>query len=243
MSHRLAIFVNQMETASFDLEGGVYRLGTSPSCDVVVRSDEVAEQAAVVEVRGDAVFLKNQNPYPIYVGDHELRPQEQTEWPLGQAVALTRSVTLSVQNENNADSEEQKAAQRNRKMLQGVLAGVCVLACVLLSNNDSKTSQGGVDPAPTVAFSQLVNEWQAMSNSTDPLTRKNRTVLNYLIDARVADVRWGIVDSKRAVHAYELLLDCPMVRVPTREQETQVKHIREYALARIASLSRVEPMK
>jgi len=66
---------------------------------------------------------------------------------------------------------------------------------------------------------------------------KYDAVLNYMIDARVSDVRWGLEDPRRAISAYQLLLDEPLVRdIEPSEDSTEGK-IKQFALARVDDLS------
>jgi hypothetical protein len=215
----------------FDLPDGRYRVGSRSECEIHIDNSEVTGVAAQVEVRGEAVFIRNLNPFPIYVGDHELSSSQQAEWPQGNTVLLTQSVSLElfdVAGKSEQATAEQQA-KRSRSTVQIAVTALCLgLGLFLLLSDKTPTDS---TKALRYTFTDLVEELKADK------TRKYDTVRNYLIDARVSDVRWGNENPRRAIAAYQLLLDEPLVRNSIASDETPQGRIRQFALARVDDLS------
>ncbi|MGE0755662.1 MAG: hypothetical protein AB7F89_00090 [Pirellulaceae bacterium] len=237
MPFQVAITIPGYDPLEYTVADGRHRLGSDPKCELCVQFEEVAALAAIIEVRGEAVFLLNRNPFPIYVGEYELRTGEQGDWPAGQTVLLTTNVSLVLRDLKKADgpSVAQAAKQRARSTFQiAVVAAALALGVFLLATEE---------PAPdatrglTFTFTDLVAELEDKPKPASPAgVRERRTVLNYLIDARVADLRWGHQDPRRALDAYEFLLDHASIRSAQGEGSTE-QRIREFALARVGDLS------
>lgn len=231
MSYKLCVNIPEQPTLEYNLDDGRYRIGSSPDCELVIDFSEVSNVAAQIDVRGEAVFIRNMNPFPIYVGDYELSSSQQGEWPVGHPVLLTQSVSLdlldvkSQQNQNKVD----EAAKRTRSTMQIAVVVACLALCYFLLTSEEKA----VDSTKSLRFSftDLVEELEAKDS------RSHRMILNYIIDARVSDVRWGRDDPRRAISAYQLLLDEPLVREAIEGDGSAEGKIRQFALARVDDLS------
>ncbi len=227
------LFVNLPDSSpiSYELSDGRYRIGSNPECEILIESDEVAKVAAQVEVRGEAIFLRNLSPFPIFVGQHELSTNQQGEWPTGQTVLLTQSVSLDLTNpkvlgEAAAASE---SAKRSRSTMQLAIVILCIVAAYFLLSSDSTPVDS--TQALDYSFTDLVEQLE------HDKSKNFGKVLNSMIDARVADVRWGSENPARAVAAYQLLLDQPLIREANAETPTTEGRIRQFALTRLDDLS------
>ena len=215
----------------FNLADGRYRIGSRPECEIHIDFAEVTAVAAQLDVRGEAVFIRNMNPYPIYVGDYELSSSQQAEWPEGHVVLLTQSVSLElfdVKGKSDAATAEEHA-KRSRSTIQIAVTALCLAVAMylLLTENEPKDST----KALRFNFTNLVEDLQR-----DKMLR-NDSLMNYMIDARVADVRWGANDPRRAITAYQLLLDEPIVRAAKEDEDSTAWRIKQFALARVDDLS------
>jgi len=213
------------------LEDGRYRIGSRPECEIHIDFEEVSAVAAQLDVRGEAVFIRNLNPFPIYVGEHELSSSQQAEWPEGHTVLLTQSVSLElfdVKGKSDSASAEEHA-KRSRSTIQIAVTGLCLgLGLFLLLNE--KAPQDSTKSL-RYTFTELVVD---LKTDKSP---KYDAVLNYMIDARVSDVRWGLEDPRRAISAYQLLLDEPLVRDIEPSDDSTEGRIKQFALARVDDLS------
>jgi hypothetical protein len=235
MTFQLSVHVRDAVPILFELADGEYQLGCHDSCQLHVVHDEMAERAAQIDVRDRAVFLRNFNPFPIYVGDHEVRPNEETEWPEGQVVLFTKNISLAIANaEGTSDADADLAAT---KMRQWALCAVlfAVAGVLYLLPGSGKENQKQLTHTSRYDFSQLVEKWMNTSATSTEQERQRETVLNYFIDARVSDIRWGHADPRRAIAGYELLLDSPLIQ--RSKPDSPGAHIRVYALARVSDLS------
>lgn len=215
----------------FDLPDGRYRIGSRPECEIHIENSEVTGVAAQMDVRGEAVFIRNMNPFPIYVGEYELSSSQQAEWPQGHTVLLTQSVSLELFDVKGKSEQTtaQEKAKRSRSTIQIAVTALCLGLGLFLLLSDSTP----VDSTNSLrySFTDLVEDLRADK------TGKYEGVLNYLIDARVSDVRWGNENPRRAISAYQLLLDEPLVRDSVASDETPQGRIRQFALARVDDLS------
>lgn len=215
----------------YDLPDGRYRIGSRPECEIHIDFEEVSAVAAQLDVRGEAVFIRNLNPFPIYVGEHELSSSQQAEWPEGDTVLLTQSVSLElfdVKGKSDAASAEEHA-KRSRSTLQIAVTALCLGLGLFLLLNDKSPKDS--TKALRYNFTNLVEEIKGEKS------RKYDALLNYMIDARVSDVRWGQDDPRRAISAYQLLLDEPLVREIVPSDDSIEGKIKKFALARVDDLS------
>ena len=74
-------------------------VGSSSANQVPIVHAEVSEQALLIDVRGDDFWVQNLNPYSIYVGMEEVTPNGWSPCELGEPIQLTKSVSLSVVQE------------------------------------------------------------------------------------------------------------------------------------------------
>ena len=215
----------------FSLADGRYRVGSRPECEIHIDFAEVPAVAAQLDVRGEAVFIRNMNPFPIYVGEYELSSSQQAEWPEGHTVLLTQSVSLElfdVKGKTEAATAEEHA-KRSRSTIQIAVTALCLGVSLYLLFTDN----GPTDSTKALRFdfTDLVKDLKS-----DKSVRHD-SLLNYMIDARVADVRWGLNDPRRAINAYQLLLDEPIVRAAKAEDDSTAWRIKQFALARVDDLS------
>ncbi len=230
-----ALFVNVADSAPVEtqLTDGRYRIGCNPECEICIEFQEVANVAAQLDVRGEAVFIRNLNPYPIYVGEVELSSSQQGEWPAGSRVLLTQNVSLDLVNLQVARESALAAdsAKRSKSSMQLAVVALCIVASYFLLSSDSASPDS--TRALSYSFTDLVEQVEKESS------RRHTTVLNYMIDARISDVRWGNQDPTRAISAYQLLLDEPLIRETRAGNDTLEGRIRQFALARLDDLSAV----
>jgi hypothetical protein len=219
------------DTESVDLADGKYRLGSRKGSEVLVSHPEVQENAAIIEVRGGAVFLRNLNPFPIYVGDEQIESNDQTEWRPGLTVLLTQSISLQIESlrQSASDRDEAEKAKRKRSMNQWIVIGICSFLgfYFLVSDSAPKDSTRQFQ----FSFNDLVKDL------TEKPASDYRLIRNYLTDARMADIRWGRENPKRAISSYQLLLDERRIRDANPDEETLEGRIKVYALARVDDLS------
>ncbi len=215
----------------FNLADGRYRLGSRSDCELQVDFAEVSAIAAHLDVRGEAVFIRNMNPFPIYVGEHELASSQQAEWPEGDTVLLTQSVSLELYDvQGKSDEANAKAnAKRSRSTIQIAVTALCLgLALYLLLTEKQPTDS---TKALNYSFTDLVE------NLEEKKGKGYDEVLNAMIDARVSDVRWGTENPRRAIDAYQLLLDQSLIREATSNSDSLEGRIKQFALARVDDLS------
>lgn len=231
MPYELNIMISGVEPIEQPLSDGRLRIGSKPECEIFIDSEEVAAVAAQLDVRGEAVFIRNLNPFPIYVGEYELSSSQQGEWPVGETVLLTQSVSLELleSSSQSVQTDAQTSAQRSRSTMQIAVVILCLgMGFYLLSTDDAAPDS---TKSLNYSFTDLVEQLE------EDQTRKYVTVLNYLIDARVSDVRWGSEDPKRAVTAYQLLLDEPLIRAAEPGDGSPEARIKRFAFARVDDLS------
>ncbi len=231
MPFNLSVNLPDEQPQIFTLSDGRYRIGSQTECEICIQNDEVARVAATIDIRGEAVFLRNLNPYPIYVGEQELSASQQGEWPVGQTVLLTQSVSLDLHNvqQQAANDLAAQSAKRSRSTMQIAITALCIAGAVLMLASDSSVPDS--TKSLNYSFNDLVTELELDKS------RKHLTVLNYLIDARVYDVRWGKEDPSRAITQYQLLLDEPQIRDAAADESKLEGRIRKFALARLDDLS------
>ena len=237
MSQLISVTMSDGGSFEFDLGNGKHRVGRSADCEVRIDHAEIDNLAAQIEVRGATVFIQNRNPYAIYVGAFELAPNQQAEWPIGQTVALTLSVSLHLVDRTQpvTKASEEFSAKKRRSTFQIAVVIACVVVAYFMLTNDSKKVDAGAKL--DYDFTSLVRDIEALPPPTKPEeARQRRTMLNYMLDARVPDVRWGQEDPRRAIQAYELLLDVPAIKKASDEESLEGR-IKKFALARLSTLS------
>jgi len=220
--------------ATTELKNGRYQIGRHPQCEIPIPVSELADRSALLEVRGEVVFLRNLNSFPIYVGESELQPGQQSEWMIGQTLLLSQNVYLDLGKvealqEGAADANR---AKKTRSTIQiGVILG-CILVAFFLLSDDSSNKQDISESRYN--FTELV----------EPLEKnpKYEEVLKSLREARIADVRWGRDNPERAIKAYELLLGNELVIQAGRKGDTDgpVEKARAFAIDRIAYLTNLK---
>ena len=245
MSYQVVASLGDQSRQSFVLENGRYRLGSGPNCELQVDfSDEVVAVAALIEVRGEAVFIQNLNEFDIYVGAQLLPPQSSTEWAPDELIQLTLNVTLALidQDAAPAAADQEPGTTAAKSTVQIAVTIVCLVLCGYLLTSESSAPQS--TQSLKFSFNDLINEIEAQApRGSDggadlgQLPYRWQTVLSYLTDARKADVRWGRVDPDRAVESYELLRDYYALSAPALPSDALEVKVRRYAAARIADLS------
>jgi hypothetical protein len=235
VSYTLSVLKSDNDPLQFELVDGRYRLGSRVDCEIKIDHPEVEVNGGVVglvEVRGEAIFLRNANKFAIYVGEYELPAGEQTEWQPGLTVLLTTSISLEIYNNlaRSVESEAEALAKRKRVVTQLIMIGACVVlgVFVLLTDSPDATETRALN----FTFHDLVLEL-AKTPSND-----YQKISTYLTAARVADNRWGRDDANRAIEAYQLLLDEPKIRKADPTDESVNGRTKLFALSRIDTLSK-----
>lgn len=245
MSYKLIVRIPDRPPIETQLPAGRLRLGRDPSCEVSVDFAELGGQAAVIECRGDAVFLKNLNRFTIYLGTQPVETGALVEWPPSQQVQLTRNVALSLQPVGESPAEDSsKGSDKNKKARSTLQIGViCVCAIVgyvLLTNGASTVKRRA---APPESFQELIGEFEAgmtihrTDNRLTGLTVEQQITMRYLQEAWMADCRWGDSRPEKAVAAYELLLSYRPMRAAAMSPETLPGRITQFAKWRLEELS------
>ena len=259
MAHRIVVLVPEQDPVEYPLPEGRVTLGSQNSNGICVDyQNEVDPQAAVIELRGEAVFIQNLNQFPIFVGQRELASAATTEWSPYEQVFLTRSVSLRLKTDEHDAEEDTEVATGSKSTMQIAVTLVCLGLCYyLLTSEESgpKTAEKldfGFDtlvaeieaeaPPAGYAPAPVPEEGNASTGSRRNLSQlpyERQTVLSYLTDAGRADARWGMTgdDPQRAVNAYELLLNYRPIREARSEGDTVEAKIRVYASARLLDLA------
>jgi hypothetical protein len=231
----LTVHAPNQEPSTTELSNGRYQIGSHPQCEISIPVSELADRSALLEVRGEVVFLRNLNSFPIYVGETVLQPGQQSDWLVDQTLLLSQNVYLDL-GKVQALEEGTIAANRAKKTRSTIQLGVIVccisLAYFLLSGDESKQRSN-----ENVRY--RFTEDLVVPLQEDP---KYQDVLKSLREARIADVRWGFGNPDRAIQAYEILLDNELVRRAglAKETESPVGRARSFAIDRIASLTNLK---
>lgn len=234
----LTVNAPNQEPSTIELKNGRYQIGRHPQCEVSVPVSELADRSAVVEVRGEVVFLRNLNTFPIYVGESELQPGQQSDWMAGQTLLLSQNVYLDLGKVEAAQEGAASAsrAKKTRSTIQlGVVVGCILLALFLLSEDNSNKQDNSE------------SRFRFTEELVEPLQKLQQNpgyeeVLKNLREARIADVRWGRDKPERAIQAYELMLDNELVIEAGRKGDTDgpLGKARSFAIDRIASLTNLK---
>jgi len=231
----LNIHAPNLETTTTQLTNGRYQIGSHPQCELSIPISELADRSALLEVRGEVVFIRNLNSFAIFIGESELQPGQQSEWLVGQTLVLSQNVYLDLGKHEAPDQGalDAKRAKKTRSTIQlGVIFSCILAAFLLLSNDESKQ----IDNTET---RYRFTEDLVMKLQEDP---KLSEVLKNLCDARIADVRWGSKEPDRVIQSYEVLLDNELVRRAGQSKETEspVGRVRSFAIDRIESLTNLK---
>ena len=92
-------------------------IGSGSGCQIQVAHAEVSDQALLLDIRGKDFWLQNLNPYSIYVGMEEVTPNAWSPWPIGETLQLTKSVSLTIQEQTateEAGGARRKIEEKNR---------------------------------------------------------------------------------------------------------------------------------
>lgn len=250
MAKKLLVIIPQREPAEHPLPDGRWQLGSHPSGDICIDyQNEVARRAAVVEVRGEIVFLENLNDFPIYVGQRELPAAGRTEWAATETVLLARSVSLQWQSAAEEDVESVTGHPLRRTLTQLAVIVVCLASSVYMLYWDRQSADSPVDTTRTENLRELVEAitvavgpaanrgTEAATMAIRDLPEEHQTILQYLTDAAVADARWGKtrMDKIRAIEAYNRVLNYQPIQQATPDSVEQ--RVRHYVESRLASLS------
>ena len=235
---RMLIFADQSQIDVVELNTGKQTIGSSPTCHVKISHPEVNALAATVNISGSVVFVENKNEYPIFLGQQTVDPGGIAEWPAGEPVQLTRSISLELENSEEVTSVTLDDEVPKDKTLQNAIQIAVIVVCAVLSfymlaNDDKKTvSASGSE----IQFDELVGKFEAMGGPDfSKLSSGHRTLLNYLTEARMIERRWGRQKSDEARSAYEMILRSRMVSEASESDPLSVE-TRAYASSRIASL-------
>ncbi len=223
------------------LVGGSATVGSSSANQVPIFHAEVSERALLIDVRGDDFWVQNLNPYSIYVGMEEVTPNGWSPCELGEPIQLTKSVSLSVVQEEQVQKTSARAKLAGEangaakgldisKLIQIVIIVGCFAGAALILLNPKDDVGGVIDRE--FDFNQTVRdlEFEAANNI------EYRTVRRYLQQAWMADRRFRSIEPDTVRKSYELLVNHRLIRENPAGDET-LNEISEYAKRRLATLS------
>ncbi|MBY0526877.1 MAG: FHA domain-containing protein [Gemmataceae bacterium] len=203
------------------IQEDVLRIGSDPSCEVVLPDAGLAPHAATLEFRDGAYVIHNRSDAPIRLNNVVLERRTFKKWNAGQDLALTdhlvlrlevdgspapvraaqaarRTVEVAGSNEaNESRPAPTSAATARKKQLQMVIILLLVAVVVGLLFIDTSGPAPTTAPAPRDEFAALVKELQQHG-------KRDEGLLFLLQDARMAQVRG---DARRARDLYGQIVD------------------------------------
>lgn len=245
MSFEITIQWPSQPPLNYPLADGRVRLGRAAACEIQVDFEEIPDVAAELEVRGEAVFLTNRNPFPIFVGEQSLAPGETVAWSPDQPVQLTLNATMSLIDRDVepllGDEVVLDPNRRMRSTVQLAVIGVCAVLGVMMLSAEPKTKKSAV--ALPFTLEDLVSEMEDAARDNQgavdfrKLTYEQQTILGYLVEAGRLDFRWGEADPKKPIVAYELLINYRPIRTADPLADALQSRIKRYANVRLDELS------
>jgi hypothetical protein len=209
-------------------------IGSGASCEIPIAHAEVADQALLIDVRGDDFWVQNLNTYSIYVGMDEVTRGAWAPWTTGDTIQLTKSVSLLIGEQEDAVEGEAKGEASGSggldasKILQMVIIVVCLVAAVAILLNNPDETGGEIDRG--FNFNETV-DWLETNNDDVEFV----TVRKYLQQAWMADRRFRNRQPAAVMKYYELLINHRLVKDNPNDDEN-LKEISDYAMRRLASL-------
>ncbi len=239
MSDRVSVLTSDGIEFDIPLAHRQMSVGSQPGCDVRIDHEEVAGVAARLENRGGCYMLQNCNPYEVYIGDCGVCPDQWAEWPNGQQLLLTRSVSLTLQcgdaeQQSNGDSgsgsddETGQEPTDAKKLIQLIVIAACVaFGVMMMVMRPSEQATQSID-----GFAKLIKDIDAVPE----LTKDDRVVRRYLQEARLMDIRYRRGNPKPIMQAYQLLINHPSICQADFNDPTIHARIRRYAEQRLETL-------
>ncbi len=172
--------------ASYAVTEGKQQIGSDPSCALRVTHPEVSSVAAVLEVSAGAVFIRNQNDFPIFVGSHQLASGSVAEWRPGSVVQLTRSIALALEPLGSASAldaglgTEKKNSINSFVQIAVIIFSVGFSAIMLSSDGESTTEED----SSVISFDDLIQQYeQSGGRKLANLNHEQKVLLRYLTEA------------------------------------------------------------
>ena len=242
MSHQLKIQVAGLAPETVELTSGSSRIGREPGSEVRIDHPEVSAQAAVLQNRGGAMLVQNLNSYPVYVGSDAIAPSAWADWPAGQTLQLTRSVSLELvdASEPTGEVKELDDEEARRKKTMSTINLAIIIACcvgiVFLLTVDNEG--GGSKKLKFTSESLVVELTEKIVAGQGQSQVENKNLRRYLQKAWSADQRLADKDPQRVVQAYEYVLYHPLVRNAPESDEELYGKIRKLTRSRLQVLKR-----
>ena len=166
----------------------------------------------------------------------EVTPNAWGPWTVGETIQLTKSVSLTI-NEQLSEEEEAAGGKQEEgktkldgsKIAQIVLIVVCFLGAPLLLFTDNDDVSGEIDKR--FNFNQVVKDLGPEADRDI----EYETVRKYLQQAWMADRRFRNRRPSIVRKSYELLVNHRLVRDNPDENQT-LAEIQDYATRRLAAL-------
>ncbi|MEZ6090414.1 MAG: hypothetical protein R3C05_20810 [Pirellulaceae bacterium] len=236
MPFEIEVFENGSTFSSHPLAPGKQQLGSDAKRPIHIPHPEVAGLAATIDQAGDVIFLDNHNDFAIYVGNDELAPGSRCEWRTGNAVQLTRSISLALHVSGAATAADDQVVEKKNKSLNTAIQLAVILLCGYFSFNILTEEAGETEAATSVTrripkFNDLIAGFEQAGLST--LTREERTLMNYLTEARTLEQRWGKSRAEEIISAYELVLGSRLIHDQQPSEESLASQAKEFAASRI----------
>lgn len=104
MSLKITVATGLTAGTKYPVEKQVVRIGAGSQCDICLPVSDLAAHAATVEFRNDKPVVYNRCRRSIQIGDTELVPGEQANWPLGRELLLADGAVLVLEDDETLAS-------------------------------------------------------------------------------------------------------------------------------------------
>jgi len=221
-------------------------IGRDAECAIQVDHASIAPKSVEVSLHGEAVFARNLNTFPLYIGDQLFSPNAKQRWPDGGVLTLSEACWISLhtgaeglpaaagKKVSKHDeflgevTPEEKRRVVNRNIQIAVIALCVCLAPLLLLWDQSKAP-----PVSKDSFQTLVRDLRSEN------TRATRRILRHLQDAWRLEQQSSSTRRTDALRAYEDLLQCPGVREAAYlNSDTVQSRVKVFAAGRVAYLQK-----
>ncbi len=222
------------------LDGKSGTIGSGASCQIPIAHAEVADQALLIDVRGDDFWVQNLNTYSIYVGMDEVTRGAWAPWATGDTIQLTKSISLLIGEQEDVVEGAVKGEASGsggldtNKILQMVIIVVCLVAAAAILLNNPDETGGEIDSQ--FSFNETVKSLEDDYSGDIEYT----TIRRYLQQAWMADRRFRSRQPTAVMKYYELLINHRLIRENDNKEEEDkdqnLTEISEYAMRRLANL-------